>query len=84
MKTLLRACSFGALFFVGAALSFGVAAQAYPNHSIRLVVPFAAGGTTDILARAVAQKLPETMGQPVVVDNRADAAGNIEADFVAQ
>ncbi len=84
MKKLLLACRFGAIFLVGATLSFGAAAQAYPNHSIRLVVPFAAGGTTDILARAVAQKLTETMGQPVVVDNRAGAGGNIGADIVAK
>ena len=59
-------------------------AQAYPNHSIRLVVPFPAGGTTDILARDVAKRLTDTLGQPVVVDNRPGAAGNIGADLVAK
>jgi tripartite-type tricarboxylate transporter receptor subunit TctC len=59
-------------------------AQAYPNHTIRLIVPFPAGGTTDILARDVAKKLTDTMGQAVVVDNRPGAGGNIGADLVAK
>src|SRR5215470_11693130 len=59
-------------------------AQAYPNHSIRLVVPFPPAGTTDILARLVAHRLTETMGQSVVVDNRPGAAGNIGSDVVAK
>ena len=59
-------------------------AQAYPTHSIRLVVPFPAGGTTDILARAVAPELQRVFGQPFIVDNRPGAAGNIGADLVAK
>src|SRR6202163_1002921 len=71
----------GALFACFATLA---SAQGYPNRTIRLVVPFPAGGTTDILAREVAQKLTEALGQAVVVDNRPGAAGNIGSDLVAK
>jgi tripartite-type tricarboxylate transporter receptor subunit TctC len=79
--TLNRCWAIAALLAVFAQNAF---AQAYPTHSIRLVVPFPAGGTTDILARAAAQKLSESLGQAVVVDNRPGAAGNIGADLVAK
>ena len=59
-------------------------AQAYPSKPIRMVVPFAAGGTTDVVARIVAQRMSESMGQPVTVDNRAGAGGAIGADVVAK
>src|SRR6202165_3005746 len=71
----------GALFACIATLAF---AQSYPSRPIRLVVPFPAGGTTDILAREAAQKLTEALGQAVVVDNRPGAAGNIGSDLVAK
>ncbi len=57
---------------------------AYPARPVRLVVPFPAGGTTDILARAVGQKLSEAWEQPVIVDNRPGAAGNIGSELVAR
>lgn len=56
----------------------------YPTRPVRVVVPFPAGGTTDILARAAAQKLTEAWGQPVIVDNRPGAGGNIGSELVAK
>jgi tripartite-type tricarboxylate transporter receptor subunit TctC len=74
-----------ALAVLGAApLAHAQAVPAYPTKSIRLVVPFPAGGATDILARAVAQKLTDAWGQAVVVDNRPGAAGNIGSELVAR
>lgn len=57
---------------------------AYPSHPIRLIVPFAPGGTTDAVARAVASKLGQLLHQSVVVENRAGAGGSIGTDFVAK
>jgi tripartite-type tricarboxylate transporter receptor subunit TctC len=59
-------------------------AQAYPSKPIRIVVPFAAGGPIDMTTRPLAQKLSEAMNNPVVVDNRGGANGNIGADNVAK
>src|SRR6267143_924790 len=59
-------------------------AQPYPSKPIRLIVPYAAGGTSDILARQIAPKLNEAWGQPVVVENKTGANGNVGADFVAK
>ena len=61
-----------------------VAAAAYPDKPITLIVPWAPGGSTDILARAISQQLTITMGQPVIVENRPGASGNIGAGMVAK
>jgi len=61
-----------------------VDAQAWPSRPIRLVVPYPAGGPTDILGRVIAQKLTESLGQPVTVDNRPGASGNVGSDLVAK
>ena len=57
---------------------------AWPTRTVRIVVPFAPGGTTDILARALAPELAKAFGQGVIVDNRAGAGGNLGADLVAK
>jgi tripartite-type tricarboxylate transporter receptor subunit TctC len=59
-------------------------AQSYPTKAVRMVIPFPAGGTTDILGRVAAQKLSESLGQQVIPDNRAGASGNIGTEQVAR
>jgi len=61
-----------------------VAAQSYPNKPVRVVIPWPAGGSNDVVGRIVAQKLSESLGQQFIVDNRAGAAGSIGADVVAK
>jgi len=62
----------------------GVCSQTYPSKPIRVVVPYAAGGTSDILARQIGPKLTDAWGQPVIVENKPGANGNVGADFVAK
>src|SRR3954470_18290166 len=61
-----------------------VFAQAWPNRPIRMVVPFVAGGSTDLTARVVAENLRPVLGQTIVIDNRPGAAGTIAGDIVAK
>jgi len=67
------------VFVAGAAL-----AQPYPNKPIRMIIPFGAGGSTDVLIRIVATKLPERLGQQVVIDNRTGAGGLIGSEIAAK
>ena len=67
-----------------ALLTLGAQAQSYPNKPIRLVCPFPPGGAVDIASRAVAQALTQQLGQPVTVDNRPGAGGNIGAEIAAK
>src|SRR5262245_31614437 len=69
---------------LAAGLPRSALAQAYPNRPISLLVPWAPGGSTDILARIVAQHLHQSMGQPVVIENRTGASGNIGTSAVAR
>jgi tripartite-type tricarboxylate transporter receptor subunit TctC len=73
-----------ALFSLLVLLSFEGIAQSFPSKPLRIIVPFPAGGTTDIAARIVAQRMQESMGQPVLVENRGGAGGTIGADAVAK
>lgn len=73
-----------AISLIGLVISFNGQAQSYPNQPIRLVIPFAAGGPSDVLARGFSQKLGESLGQPIIIDNKPGAGTNLAAEFVAK
>jgi tripartite-type tricarboxylate transporter receptor subunit TctC len=76
--------SLASLIALAACLPFSAAAQEWPAKPIRIVVPFAAGGTSDILARALGERLQAALKQTVIIDNKAGAGGVIGADSVAK
>ena len=80
MKASLKLCA----ALIAAACSLAAGAQSYPTKPVRIVVPFPAGGGVDLTARIVGQKLTDYLGQQVVIDNRAGAAGTIGAEHVAK
>ena len=81
LRPALLTLTLGALAFAGA---FAAQAQDYPNQSVKLVVPFVAGGGVDVVARIIAPRLAEELGQPVVIENRGGAGGALATAAVAQ
>jgi len=80
----ISAARLSAIILAATALSFPALSQTYPGKPVRLVVPFAAGGTTDVVARLLSQKFAERLGQPVVVENRPGGDTIIGAEAVAK
>ena len=84
----MRKATFSKLTFAGAlvtaAVSWGWAAEPYPNKPVRMIIPFGAGGSTDVLIRIVVTRMPEALGQQVVIDNRTGAGGLIGTDIAAK
>ena len=79
-----RIAALTAVLAAGLLATLPAQAQQYPNKPIRIIVPYAAGGTSDILARQIGPKLTDAWGQPVIVENRPGANGNVGAEFVAR
>jgi tripartite-type tricarboxylate transporter receptor subunit TctC len=86
LSLLKRRTALALAMVAASALALGTAAQAqeFPDRPVTLVVPFAAGGSTDVVARIIGQKMSEDLGQQVVVENVAGAGGNLGADRVAR
>lgn len=83
----MKTSSFARLFLTASlalAATCSAWAQSWPSQQIKIIVGFPAGGASDIAARLIGQKLAERLGKPVVVENRAGAAGNVGAEAVAK
>src|ERR1043165_3793625 len=79
-----RQCLGTAGIALAALMSAPATAQTFPPHPLRLIVPFPAGGSNDVMARLIAPHLEQSLGQPVIVDNRPAAAGQVGTDAVAK
>ena len=77
-------CVFATLLGTTAASSALAQGSSYPNKPIRIIVPFAVGGIADTFGRVIGIKLTETWGQPVIIENKTGAGGNIGAEVVAK
>ena len=84
MKLTRRGAAFAAVALMALAPALASAQADWPQHPIKWVIPYSAGGTSDMLARLVGAKLSERLGQPVIIDNRAGASGNMGTDYVAK
>lgn len=84
MHLLTRKNFLAAAMALAAALVSPASAQTYPDRPIRIIAPFPAGGLVDVLARALADEMSKSLGQPVIVENKPGAGGNIGADIVAK
>lgn len=84
MKNIPRLFVCAAIAAASAAVSFAAGAQSYPARPVRLVVPFPAGGATDLFARSLSQKMGERLGTTVVIDNKPGAGGSIGSDLAAK
>jgi len=78
MKSLVDSVLYAGVLSIAMALPLAAAEPQYPSHPLRIIVPFAPGGASDVVGRLLAQKLGESMGQAVVVDNRAGAGARRE------
>ncbi|MEY4751019.1 MAG: hypothetical protein RIQ60_3233 [Pseudomonadota bacterium] len=83
-KSILRRRTLQALALASTLITTGAMAQVWPSKPITLIVPFPAGGTTDVLARALGDKLQQALGQPVIVESKPGAGATLGADYVAK
>ena len=82
-KTIIRNLQ-STIFLAGVLLAVSAGAQTYPSKPIRVVVPWPAGGLVDVAARQLGQRMQTALGQPLVIENKVGAGGNIGADLVAK